>query len=68
MDLHGRLAQNNKTSGSGTYGIPEVVHGEDSTRVGKFFEKEILNAVNLTRVNSAYQSVNAEVGLMSDTD
>jgi hypothetical protein len=52
VDLHGRLAQNNNTSGSGTYGIPEVVHGEDSTRVGKFLQKGILKEVRLTQVKS----------------
>lgn len=44
------LAPNDRTAGSGTYGIPGVVHGYDSTRVGTFFEKGILQACNLHQV------------------
>lgn len=63
----GSLVQNNRTAGSGTYGIPNVVHGYDGTRVGTFFEKNILKACNLFQVGSKSSMVDSSLRSYADS-
>jgi hypothetical protein len=58
-----RIAQNNHTAGSGTYGVPG--QGGPGVRIGSFVETQLLNALNLVNVNGEFSPIQKPIGVVS---